>query len=545
MKKIFKITTILSIIALFVSCDATDLELLDDPNELNPSVADPSFLLNDIQLSFNSIMNDFNSASSGVIRMRNQFGTYPNAVDGGTLDFDGGAWTRTYNATANINVLEGLANEDNGLFVHLGMAHILEAYAYVTLVDYLGDVPYFEANNPEEFPLPSATPGSQIYDEMFIQLDAAIQDLSNPDGVPVANDLYFDGDTDKWVALANTLKIKMYNQIRLVDETRAKNGINAILNAQANIIDSNDEDFQFQYGTEQNLVESRHPFFTGNYQAGGAGTYMSNYLYDLLNAGDDQPPFVETGSPDPRLRYYIYRQKNQAPSGSNLPCTGNDIYDYCYVGNLYWGRDHTDDEGIPNDGLKRSTYGIYPGGGAFDKDEFIQARQANQNGETLDGAGIAPHFLASFTKFSLAETALEIGTNGNPAQLLEDGIRLSMAKVKGFGNVGSGAGFGMTQGDIDAYVSTVIAEYNGGSASEKLEVIVREYYLASFGNGREPYFNYKRTGYPVMESPILPAGSFPRSYRYPDGETTTNPNITQNSLTDQVFWDNNAPGFID
>jgi len=545
MKKILKITTILSIVALLVSCDATELELLDDPNELNPSVADPSFLLNDIQLSFNTIMNDFNNASTGVIRMRNQFGTYSNAVDGGTLDFNNGAWTKTYNASANINVLEGLANEDNGLFIHLGMAHIMEAYIYVTMVDFLGAVPYFEANKPEEFPLPSVTAGNVIYDEMFIQIDAAITDLNNTDGVAVANDIYFDGDTDKWIALANSLKIKMFNQIRLVDETRAKNGINAILSSQQNIIDSSDEDFQFQYGTEQNLVESRHPFFTNNYQAGGAATYMSNYLFDLLNAGDDQPPYIETGSQDPRLRYYIYRQKNQAPSGSNLPCAGSDIYDYCYVGNLYWGRDHTDDEGIPNDGLKRTTYGIYPAGGAFDKDGFIQARQANANGETLDGAGIAPHFLASFTKFSLAETALEIGTNGDPKVLLEDGIRLSLNKVKSFGNVGSGSGFGMTQADIDTYVSTVISEYDYAGASGKLEIIVREYYLAAFGNGREAYFNYKRTGYPVMQTPILPSGSFPRSYRYPDGETTANPNITQNQLTNQVFWDNNAPGFID
>ena len=42
----------------------------------------------------------------------------------------------------------------------------------------------------------------------------------------------------------------------------------------------------------------------------------------------------------------MYRQSNSAPSGSDLPCAGNPRYDYCYVGNLYWGRDHADDEGI-------------------------------------------------------------------------------------------------------------------------------------------------------------------------------------------------------
>ncbi len=547
MRKIFKITTILSTIALLISCETSELDLLDDPNALNQSVADPSYLLNDVQLSFNNIMNDFNNSSLGVIRMRNQFGTYPNAADPvTTINGDDGAWSQTYKTTANINILETQAeSSDNGLHTHLGMAHLLEAYIYVTMVDYIGDVPFSQSNNPVEFPLPMVDSGSSIYNAMFDQIDLAIADLTHPDAVPVQSDLYFDGDIDKWVALANSLKIKMYNQIRLVDADRARNGINAIIGSQ-NYIDTNEEDFVFQYGTEQNLVESRHPFFTGNWQAGGAGTYMSNGFLDMLNAGDDQPPFIESGSPDPRLRYYIYRQTSNAPAGSTLPCSTSSIHDYCYVGNLYWGRDHTDTEGIPNDGLKRSTYGIYPGGGAFDKDGLIQARQAAANGESLDGAGIAPHYLASFTKFTLAESALTLGTSGNASSLLEEGIRLSMDKVKEFGNVGNGDGFAMTQDDIDDYATTVIEEYDLASDNNaKLSIIVREYYIAAFGNGRETYFNYKRTGYPNLQSPIFSSGSFPRSYRYPADEITANPNITQNPLTNQVFWDANAPGFID
>ncbi len=544
MKNILKITTIFSAMVLLFSCETTELDLLDDPNALNTSVADPSFLLNDVQLSFNTIMTDFNNASDGVIRMNNQFGAYGDANDPSTLNGDGGAWSLTYNLTGNVNVIENQVTPENGLYTHLGMAHILEAYVYVTMVDYLGDVPYSQSNNPSEFPLPEVDSGADIYNAMFIQIDEAIADLTNPDGIPVLNDLYFDGDLDKWISLANTLKIKMYNQIRLVDATRAKEGINSIIGSQ-NYMDDNAEDFQFQYGTEQNLVESRHPYFTGNYQAGGAGQYMSNGLFDMLNAGDDQPPFVETGTPDPRLRYYIYRQTSNPPAGSTLPCSTSTIHDYCYVGNLYWGRDHTDTEGIPNDGLKRSTYGVYPGGGAFDNDAFTAARQRAADGETLDGAGIAPHYLASFTKFTLAETALTISTNGNAASLLEEGIRLSMDKVKEFGNVGSGDGFAMTQADIDNYVSTVTSEYNAADDNGKLAIIAREYYIAAYGNARETYFNYKRTGYPSLQSPILASGSFPRTFRYPADEITANPNIIQNSPTKQVFWDNNAPGFID
>jgi hypothetical protein len=309
-----------------------------------------------------------------------------------------------------------------------------------------------------------------------------------------------------------------------------------------NIIDTEAEDFTFGYSDVQDPVDSRHPFFGNGYDAAGAASYMSNSFLDLLNAGDDQPPFIETGTIDPRTRYYLYRQTGNEPSGSDLPCAGDARYDYCYVGNLYWGRDHTDDAGIPNDGFKRTTFGIYPGGGAFDRDEFAQARATDNN---LGGAGIVPIYLASHTHFLLAEAALTLGTNGNPANLMAEGIRLSLDKVDDFsGNVATD-GFEMTQADKDAYVAGVLAEYNAGNNNQKLAIIAREAFLASWGNGVEVYNLYRRTGYPALQSPIIPAGPFPRGFRYPVDEVENNPNIQQRQLTDQVFWDNNPGGFID
>jgi len=540
MKIISKISLVLATAALMVGCESTELDLLDNPNNLNPSSADANFLLNDVQLRFNSVMNSMNNASTGVIRHRNQFGTYNGAVDDLTLT---AAWENAYRLFGSVDVIEGLAAADEtGLPYHSGIAHILEAYTYVTLVDYLGDVPFSQANNPEEFPTPSVDSGKDIYTAMFAQLDAAINELETTTGPDPLNDLYYGANYDNWIALANTLKIKMYNQVRLDDPVLAKNGINAVL-ADGRIIDTIDEDFQFQYSTEQNLAEGRHPFFTGNYLAAGAGTYMSNNLYDLMNVGDNQPPFIETGNTDPRARYYFYRQSSSAPSGSNLPCAGNPSYNYCYVGNLYWGRDHGDDEGIPNDGTKRTTYGVYPAGGAFDADQFQQARDPGL--AKMDGAGIAPNLIASYTHFILAEGALTVGSNGNALTLLQDAIRLSMNKVRNFTTLDNGTPFEMTQGDIDAYVANVTAEYGAANPAGKLNVIIREYFIAAYGNGREAYINYKRTGYPNLEAPIIAAGPFPRSYRYPSDELVTNPNIQQNNPTDKVFWDKNPDGFID
>ncbi len=316
-----------------------------------------------------------------------------------------------------------------------------------------------------------------------------------------------------------------------------------------NIIDTDDEDFQFNYSSGT-LPESRSPIFQGNY-ANGAGFYMSNGFLDMLNAGDGEAPYVETGIADPRLRYYIYRQRDSGPSGSNLPCAGQDIYDYCYVGNLYWGRDHGDDEGIPNDQIRRSTWGVYPGGGAFDNNQFNKTNSTSIT--TLNGEGINPIFLSSFTHFALAEAGLDLGVGVNSRVLLQEGISLSMDKVTDF----SGSlvttdeddetiDYAATSTDINDYISRVLAEYDAASGNDaKLAIVIREWYLASWGNGIEPYNMYRRTGYPNLQTGILPVGPFPRSFRYPDDEVNTNPNVNQTTATNKVFWDTNPGDFID
>ena len=535
MRKFKKLYYALALAGLVVttSCEVSELELLTSPNNVTSDSADPSFVLNDIQLSFNGIFGGYSGPAAAITRQVNQFSTYNNVVSAPTLN---GEWGSSYQLFANIDVLEDIdasliGDGRDGVPYHLGVGYILEAYSYFLLVDFIGDVPYSEAVMPEEFPNPNTDPGTLVYQAQLELLDNAIAKLNEGIQVnaPQPEDLYYTDsgfDAANWIALANTLKIRAYLNLGLTDPAGAAQGINSVLGS--NIIDTIDEDFDFDYGTSD-LPESRHPFFTGNYLAGGAGTRMSNYFLDLLNAGDAQPPFVETGIIDPRTRYYIYRQSSSAPSGSNLPCEGEGNYDYCYVGNLYWGRDHADNEGLPNDNFLRSIYGLYPGGGAFDKDQLVQARTLT---ETLGGEGITPMFLSSFTHFALAEAALTLNTNGNALSLLQQGIRLSMEKVSNFG--GSAVdpeGFGMTQADIDAYVNRVTNEYNGASPSGKLAIIAREYYLASWGNGVEPYNTLRRTGYPDVQSPIFPAGSFPRSFQYPQTETDGNPNISPKPLT--------------
>jgi hypothetical protein len=537
--KFFSINGMLPVLAMLFaitySCETTDLDVNDDPNALTVSSADPNFVLNGIQLTFAVQHTGLSGLTSDMVRHVNQFGTYASNAGTGAMN---GAWSNTYSITTNLDLLKEISAIRN-LPNHVGIGQVLEAFAYVNLVDMIGTAVYSEAVNGD-FPMPKLDDGESIYDAMFDQLDEAIVNL-NATGSIQPEDIFYDGDLSKWVDLANTLKIKMYVSTKLTNMSGAAAAVNAIVGT-GNFISTEAGDFQGQYGVSQTNPDTRHPYFTTDY-INAANQYQSNQFMYMLKD--------EKGFEDPRLPYYIYRQTLLSPLvvGANLgigttllPCNGNAAYDYCYVGDGYWGRDHADDEGIPNDGAFRAAYGIYPGGGAFDQG----LGGTTTTSTNLGGAGIHPMLTASFTHFMLAEAALPapagLGVAANPRTLLEAGVRLSMEKVANF------SGIAMDSDNVNDYVSIVMNNYDAAASDqERLEVIMKEYYLALYGNGLEAYNNYRRTGYPDLQGVVISGTTFPRSFYLPSSELNSNdnPDLVQKSLTDQVFWDTNPANFID
>ena len=74
-------------------------------------------------------------------------------------------------------------------------------------------------------------------------------------------------------------------------------------------------------------------------------------------------------------------------------------------------------------------------------------------------------------------------------------------------------------------------------------MVVREYYIAAWGNGLEAYNMYRRTGKPDNMMPTLEpdGGNFPRSYPYPDVYVNRNANAVQKAdLTARTFWDDGS-----
>jgi hypothetical protein len=545
MKNIFKTFKLIMIAAVFslASCETTDLDLQQSPNALTPSQASADFLLNNSQRQLAAFFEDVTEEGMELTRILHFFGPdYFTGYGTGQLNTP---YSRVY-ATVLPDLYEmyNLATAD-GLTVHLGMGQIIEAYLMLTLVDYIGDVPYAEAVQGAGNLNPSVESGAEIYNKMEALLDTALANLQT-DAPLLPNDLYYGNasgtpDISKWIKLANTLKLKIYLQTRLVDG-EATSKINAVLN-QPLISDSSD-DFEFKYGITDQNPDSRHPIFSRNYDTGVTDYQQNSFMNTLANG---------KSVVDPRTRFYIYRQSDSPGDDTQLPCNtqsapahypANEAF--CYVPGGYWGRDHGNSQPIPPDNALRSNWGLYPVGGRFDDNSFSITNSREQGAK---GAGISPIMLSSFVKFMQAEASLALGTTGNAKNLMIEGITQSINKVIGFQPDAQVASFVPAAGQINSYINEVSAEYDAATTNdERMNIIMREYFIALYGNGVEAYNSYRRTGKPDTLQPALSSspGAFIRSFFFPTNAVNNNSNISQKpDQTIPVFWDTNPAGFVD
>jgi hypothetical protein len=536
----------ISIIALFtIMVSSCELDLLDNPNAVTPNNIDVNFLLSNIQTSFSGHFNNVSDPGMRLTRMLNQGSAiYENAVGPGNFN---GTWTTAYAGILNdVKTIIPIA-EKSELFVHAGIARTIRAYVSSSLVDGFGDVPYTDALNAENF-TPKADGGASIYTAAIADLDKAVENFNATSKGAASGDLMYGGSTDSWIRIANTIKLKLLLNRRLIDKAGSTSAINALI-AGNRLVSTAGQNFVWRFGSNLTNPDTRHPRYAGQYLPTGGGDYQSNsYMGALHN---------DKSSPDPRIRYYFYRPVIVNSRDVNaIRCITNerpahyrasDVF--CYPTSVgYWGRDHLSNEGIPPDNLLRTAWGVYPAGGLYDNN----AARGVSLGAGAGGAGIHPIMMRSFVDFMLAESALTLGTTGDPKALLKSAIEKSMADVRALAT-GSTEASKITAFEADqkidwaksveAYVTEVLARYDEATTdAAKMNIIGTEYWLALHGNGVEAYNLYRRTGTPNNQQPALEAnpGGFARSYFYPLVYITRNSNAKQKAnVTLPVFWDNN------
>lgn len=555
MKKLSKISIFVFLLLglAFSSCETTDLNLLDDPNNVTLDKADLNRYLTQIQIDFGSFMRQMGRNGAQVTRVEYMFGrTYENVFQPVSMDGEWAlAYQRMFSDMAGAEQL-ALENED---FNHIGVMRVLKGYTLMTLVDYFGDVPLSQATQPVDFPSPIADPGADVYAAAIALIQEGISLLGSAPNV-LENDFYYNNDFGLWRRAANTMLMQAYLNTRLVDGGAL--GAFANIAGSGNFIQNEAQDFEWTYRDAfiEGQYDFRHPAYAADYTlSGGAGRYRSNWIMnDMLEDND------------PRRRFYFYRQNDCTPGAPG--CAPNQIQlqcsvepkplhmpvdnVYCFVDNGYWGRDHGNDEGIPPDGFQRTVTGVYPAGGSFDSNVVGEGSfPAIGQGSGGNGAGIVPILLSSYVDMWRAEAALAAGNTGGAAGFFSSALEKSVNKVTGFISLDPEADSSVapTGSEINSWIAGKTSEFgNAANNDARWDLLATQVLITNYGNGVQGYNMYRRTGYPKnLQVSVEPnPGPFIRSFLYPANEANVNNNIAQKpSVGVRVYWDNNppSPGF--
>lgn len=506
------------------------VDINQDPN--NPTSAQLPLLLPSTEISLVANMYQLNSGTStivqhtmwstGISRYQQQGTDYSNSWDG--------FYSQTLNDIEGV-ISNGTASQQWG---YVAIAKFEKAYLYSLMVDMWGDIPFSVAEKGAASTSPPLEKGAVIYDKLLLLIDEGIADANKNTAatlVPAAADVFYAGTKNSWLGMANSLKLKLYNQIRLVDPARSATEIKNIISSGALLINTNALDFTFKFGSSQN-PNNRHPWHRADYQS-SKGFYQSQSWIDLLLTTDD-----------PRLRDFIYRQN--ATVGLNNGSNSNG----------YYGRNPGDGTAAPADQTRRSTFGIYPAGGLYDNSPINNLQPSNiyltNTGATGaakvvtvtdgTGAGIMPLITNAMVKFIRAEAALTLATGDDARQYLGDAVTASLNSVSTYAVANGGQA--ISAATITGFVNRLLAQYDAADNNGKLNLVMTQKYIASFGNGMEAYNDYRRTGLPVLRDLLSPLNTFPLRLYYSQTELSANTNFGANASQIQVaqqitpvFWD--------
>jgi len=208
------------------ACEQTDLDLQVSPNDLAADASDPNLLLNAMQLAYAGNQVVLSDIAAELTRIDYFFGrNYFNELSGATLD---GVWRRTYSSgttvvgdsdangvavgiLTNLQTLE--ANNESGtvdLSFHVAVGKTLYAHSLFQLVDFVGQATYSQAGNSTDFPAPTLDDGQSVYAAAFALLDEAEALFNGSPSAAGATDLFYGGDSGKWLKLINTIRLRSH-----------------------------------------------------------------------------------------------------------------------------------------------------------------------------------------------------------------------------------------------------------------------------------------------------------------------------------------------
>ena len=376
-------------------------------------------------------------------------------------------WSSQYLLLSNIQEMIRVAERDNKSSAK-AVAYILKAFTASTITDLWGDVPYFEACLGNELVTPKYDLQKDIYTAeggIISLLMEAEKLLSDPGVAPMPSDIMYGGNLTKWRKLGNSLRLRYLMRIsNRASEISTYNITREIAETvKLPLLETNNDNALLSY-----LAGSpQNPLYS---MREGSFEYirMSKESDERLNSMND-----------PRRAVWFARTAN---SSAAQPL---------YVG-------------IPS-GCSSTTLenlGLLVGPNVSQLGDYFRA--------TPDGCN-AVWMNCSEVMFLVAEAIVKGYVEGDAAEWYNKGIATSFD-------------YYCKTAPGNDYMSQLEVAFD---ANKGLQQIMTQKWLAQFFVGYESWFDFKRTGYPEMESlidnrnPTRP-GEIPSRFLYPENEQTLN-----------------------
>jgi hypothetical protein len=427
-------------------------------------------------------------------------------------------WAVFTNVVKPLVQIISLTKDDPAAQNLYNMVRIWKAYAFMTLVDTYGDVPYSDAGKGylERINYPKYDKMAGIYADLYNELKTATGALSASNEY-VTSDLFFGGATSTspaliaaqiahWKKIGYSLMLRLGMRYSKIDPTKAASIAQEAF--AGGVIQLNSDN------AVVNLYSTAVPNLFSNTQR-----VISPYFYYLAE------PFVNRlkSTNDPRLKYIGASYADPAKITSTRDTTPANQYGWP-VG--------YDQSGVLN----------YPG--------YRGTKGGGQNYTQLNydvvASTVAPAFFItnSQTQLLLAEAKFRGWITGGSTtqQYYEAGVRAAMDEWALFPGTPSPA---VSDAEKNNYLLRPAIVYSDAKA---LELINTQIWIASITNGAEAFANWRRSGFPVLQPNMYNNklnGGFVRRMAYPNEELSKNADnynaavtsMGADGLTQRVFWD--------
>ncbi len=498
------------VFTILISCKNLD-ELNVNPNGVDPANADLNFLLPTIETSLGQTVYGLGFGTfSGVMQHTQQTG-WQGGYNNYEWDDLSQSWSGYY--TMLMNNDEYLKKAVSGkLEFHQGVARILRAYIYGTITDLWGDAPYSQALKAEmgsAYFKPKFDDQKAIYLGILADLDTANVLLSKSaasyTNVSPKQDVLYNGNPENWRRFANSLALRYYMRLQAKEPAIAEQGIKKITGDQSKypliLTVANDANISFIGSAKENS----NPLNTV-YDTDPSGSYMRVKM--AVTFVDSLQKYN-----DPRLA--VWANKIQTPlvlvPGIGIDRTVNgkrevsqDIVTKFETDNTMKVDFDPEFAGVTISHPKVQIFNLNTANPAQGTVNPYASHLNDRYKKTSDPLVLMRLITAAEVNFILAEAAMRGWAAGSAENYYSQGIQQS------FNAWGVGSQF-------SGYLTR--APYKG------LGSIMEQKWLASWTTAQESWFDWRRTGLPVLKTgPSAARAALPlRWYYHYTNEISKNP----------------------